>query len=155
MTLHAPDRSAPSRSSPPPARSSKGPLAGLEVLIVDDEGDARELAAMVLTSAGATVHEAHSAPHALEQVQMAGCDVIVSDIGMPGEDGHSLIRNIRRLPGPLGAVRAMALTAFARAEDRHRSLEAGFDLHLAKPVDPATLIAAVTRLAGRDPTLEI
>lgn len=140
------------RPTPP---SSRGPLEGIEVLVVDDESDARELAAMVLTQAGASVREADCATNALEEVQTAPPDVIVSDIGMPGQDGHSLIRTIRSMPRPAGGIRAMALTAFARSEDRHRSLDAGFDMHLVKPIEPFSLVAAVSKLAGRDPTATV
>jgi CheY-like chemotaxis protein len=147
---------------PPPAASSRvaarrsamaRPLAGVRVLVVDDENDARDLAAMVLAQAGAEVTEASSAAEALRALQRQRPHVVVSDIGMPGQDGHTLIRAIRDLPSPLGAVRAMAVTAFARSEDRHRSLDAGFDLHVVKPVDPANLVGSVARLMGRDPTV--
>ncbi len=137
-----------------PRRASMArPLEGVRVLVVDDETDARDLAAMVLAQAGAEVHEASSASEALRILTRHRPDVVVSDIGMPGQDGHSLIRSIRDLPAPLGGIRAMAVTAFARSEDRHRSLDAGFDMHVVKPVDPMNLVGSVARLVGRDPTV--
>lgn len=147
---------------PPPAASGRvaarrpsmsRPLEGVRVLVVDDENDARDLAAMVLAQAGADVTEAGSASEALRMLQRHRFDVVVSDIGMPGQDGHTLIRTIRDLPSPVGGIRAMAVTAFARSEDRHRSLDAGFDLHVVKPVDPTNLVGSVARLVGRDPTV--
>lgn len=129
------------------------PLEGVRVLVVDDENDARDLASMVLAQAGADVSEAASAAEALRVLSRHRVDVVVSDIGMPGQDGHTLIRTIRDLPSPMGGIRAMAVTAFARTEDRHRSLDAGFDLHVVKPVDPTNLVGSVARLVGRDPTV--
>lgn len=149
-----PGMAVPAHRAPPTRRSTVArPLDGVRVLVVDDETDARELAAMVLIAAGAEVQEASSAPEALRSLQRLRPDVMVSDIGMPGQDGHSLMRAIRDLPPPFGAIRAMAVTAFARTEDRHRSLDAGFDIHVVKPVDPTSLVGAVARLVGRDPTV--
>lgn len=172
LDVPAPERSRPRVAGgssvdpevmiPPPAASGRvttrrstmaRPLEGIRVLVVDDENDARDLAAMVLAQAGADVTEAASAAEALRALHRQRPDVVVSDIGMPGQDGHTLIRTIRDLPSPLGAVRAMAVTAFARSEDRHRSLDAGFDLHVVKPVDPTNLVGSVARLMGRDPTV--
>lgn len=144
---------SPGRASGPRRGRVARPLEGVRVLVVDDETDARDLAAMVLTQAGAEVREASSATEALRLLARHRPDVVVSDIGMPGQDGHSLIRTIRDLPSPLGSIRAMAVTAFARSEDRHRSLDAGFDMHVVKPVDPTNLVGSVARLVGRDPTV--
>jgi PAS domain S-box-containing protein len=125
-------------------------LAGLRVLVVDDEADTRELLAAVLTSCGAQVIQAGGAAEAFEQVERARPDVLVSDIGMPEEDGYSLLARIRQLPPERGgAIPAAALTAYARAEDRVRALRSGFQMHVTKPVEPAELITVIANLAGR------
>ncbi len=129
-------------------------LAGVRVLIVDDEPDARELLAAVLELHGADVSLAATADEALDLVAAARPDVIVSDIGMPGTDGYELIRRVRALDGAHGgATPAAALTGFARPEDGRRATASGFDAHLAKPVDAGELVATVHELARRDPTL--
>jgi CheY-like chemotaxis protein len=92
---------------------------------------------------------AASAAEALEAARAGGVDVLLSDIGMPGEDGYALIRAVRALPGDAGRVPAAALTAFARSEDRRRALLAGYQIHLAKPVEAGELIAVVASLANR------
>jgi signal transduction histidine kinase len=120
------------------------PLAGLQVLVVDDENDAREWLVRVLADAGADVRAARSAAEALEVFDRAPPDVLLSDIGMPEVDGYALIRRIRALPEDRGGCTpAVALTAFARADDRQRALNAGYQLHIGKPVDEDELIAAV------------
>jgi PAS domain S-box-containing protein len=125
-------------------------LHGVRVLVVDDEPDARELVQRVLRRCGADVSVAGSAAAAAEALPHVRPDVLLSDIGMPDEDGYSLIRRVRALPPDLGgATPAVALTAFARAEDRDRALDAGFQLHVTKPVEPAALARAVAELAGR------
>jgi signal transduction histidine kinase len=125
-------------------------LAGVRVVVVEDEPDTRELLALALQQCGAEVAAFGSVPEALASFDLAVPDVLLSDIGVPGEDGYSLIRKVRaREPALGGNVPAAALTAYARAEDRLRALEAGYQTHLAKPVDPAELIATVARLAGR------
>ena len=125
-------------------------LAGLHVLVLEDDADSRDLLAMALEQCGAEVSAFGSVPEALAAFDVAVPDVVVSDIGVPFEDGYSFIRKVRsRLPADGGAVPAAALTAYARAEDRKQALEAGFQTHLAKPIDPSELIAAVARLAGR------
>ncbi|HEX4499513.1 MAG TPA: response regulator [Thermoanaerobaculia bacterium] len=125
-------------------------LAGVRVLVVEDETDTRELLVVALQQCGAEVTAFGSVPEALEELDRALPHVLLSDIGVPGEDGYSLIRKVRaRGPGQGGDLPAAALTAYARAEDRQRALDAGYQTHLAKPVDPAELIAAVARLAGR------
>jgi signal transduction histidine kinase/CheY-like chemotaxis protein len=128
----------------------RGGLEGVRVLVVDDEPDARELITFVLENAGAAVRVAESARDALQAVSTFAPQVIVSDIGMPLEDGYSLVRSIRTLPAEeLRNVPAIALTAFARNEDRTRALTAGFNLHMTKPVEPSALVSAVAELAGR------
>jgi PAS domain S-box-containing protein len=125
-------------------------LDGVSILVVDDEPDARDLVATVLKEAGAETREADSASSAIEALDRQVPDVLVSDIGMPREDGYTLLRNLRsRAPDQGGSVPAIALTAFTRREDVDRAMEAGFQLHLAKPVEPADLVAAAHRLAER------
>jgi signal transduction histidine kinase/CheY-like chemotaxis protein len=125
-------------------------LEGLKVLAVDDEPDARELLSIVLTQCGAEVRAVSSAREALNTIQEWAPNVLISDIGIPLEDGYSLIRKIRALPPELGGnVPAAALTAYARSEDRIRALAAGYQTHVAKPVDPSELVAVVASLAGR------
>ena len=123
-------------------------LRGVKVLVVDDERDARELVRRVLTDAGARVFTASSIDEALDAVGRHQPDVMVSDIGLPGQDGYELIRRVRMLGGDR-RVQAVALTAFARLEDRTQAMLAGFQMHLAKPVDPRELIVTVASLAGR------
>ena len=127
-------------------------LRGVRVLVVDDEPDARELVRRLLQECGADVRTAATAEGALAALDGGGggADVIVSDIGMPEVDGYEFIRRVRaRGPRNHGAVPAAALTAFARSEDRTRALIAGYQTHIAKPVEPTELVAAVAALAGR------
>jgi signal transduction histidine kinase/CheY-like chemotaxis protein len=127
-------------------------LGGIRVLVVDDEPDARELVAYVLEDSGADVRLAGSASEALAVLETFVPHVIVSDIGMPEEDGHALIRAIRLLPGAERKnIPAIALTAFVRDQDRTRALVSGFNLHIGKPVEPAALVLAVADLAGNGP----
>ncbi len=124
-------------------------LTGLHVLVLDDEADARELLVTALEHCGARVTAVPSVADALEALDREVPDVLVSDIGVPGEDGYSLIRKIReRSPERGGNVPAAALTAYARTEDRVRALSSGFQTHLAKPIDPAELVATIAALAG-------
>jgi signal transduction histidine kinase/CheY-like chemotaxis protein len=123
-------------------------LEGLRVLVVDDDADARELVQAVLESSGCRVTVAEGADPALDAIAREVPDVLLSDVGMPGRDGYDLIREMRLLsPEKGGSVPAAALTAYARAEDRRRLLDAGFSMHLAKPVEPAELVAVVASLA--------
>jgi PAS domain S-box-containing protein len=123
-------------------------LAGRRILVVDDEADARDLLAEILGQAGADVIVVSSADEALEMLRRWRPDVLVSDIGMPGDDGYVLIRKVRALGPEEGSqVRALALTAYARSEDRVLALEAGFHTHIAKPVDPLELTALIAGLA--------
>jgi signal transduction histidine kinase/ActR/RegA family two-component response regulator len=125
-------------------------LDGLRLLVVDDEVDALDLASEILTAAGATVRTCLSAPEALDLVKQWHPDVLVSDIEMPGEDGYSLIRKIRGLDVQSGArTPAVALTAYGRTEDRVRSLDAGYNMHVPKPVDPRELTMIIASLAAR------
>ncbi len=127
------------------------PLYGLRVLVVDDEPDAREVVAAVLRQSGAEVHSSGSAAEALEQIEAWRPNLLVSDIGMPGEDGYALIKKVRALDAEhRGGIPALALTAYASVEDRLRALSAGFQMHVAKPVDPLQLVEAVASLSGRN-----
>ena len=124
-------------------------LRGVKVLVVDDEADARELVRRVLATAGAEVSTAASAAEALQLIETHPLDVLVSDVGMPGEDGYELIRKVRMLGEGAGRIRAVALTAFARLEDRTKAMLSGYQMHLAKPVDARELIVTVGTLARK------
>jgi CheY-like chemotaxis protein len=124
-------------------------LECVRVLLVEDERDTRELLKTILEECGAAVTETASAAEALAALEGARPDVIVSDIGMPGENGYELIKKIRALPAERGGrVPAVALTAYAGTKDRRRALLAGFHTHLAKPVEPDELLAVVSSLAA-------
>ncbi len=131
-----------------PARWECPPdLLGLRVLVVDDDVDGREVIGMVLEECGAVVSSAASAAEAFATFERERPDVVLSDIGMPGEDGYSLIRRIRaRTAGDGGTTPAASLTAYAAPEDRRRALNAGFNLHVSKPVEPAELVAVIASL---------
>ena len=140
------------RAAPPPVTNFAMPdLGGLRVLVVDDEPDARELIRHVLSECGAAVRVAGDAREALALIEAQLPDVIVSDIGMPEVDGFELLRRARLLMQSKYGRRApaIALTAFARTEDRTRALHAGFLVHVAKPVEPTELAATVASVAGR------
>ncbi|MGE5815098.1 MAG: response regulator, partial [Acidobacteriota bacterium] len=139
------EHAAPEVSRPTPR---DGSLAGISVLVVDDDRSTREVLAEYLSSNGATVHAAPSAVQGLTELEHQHVDVLLADIGMPGEDGYTFIGKVRALGGKIGAVPAVALTAFARDEDRRLALQAGFQLHLTKPIDPPALIATIAALHG-------
>jgi CheY-like chemotaxis protein len=125
---------------------------GIRVVVLDDQPEARALVARVLQDNGATVWVAETANEALALVESKQPDALVSDIGMPGEDGYSLIKRVRALPADRGGnTPAIALTAYARAEDRMKAVLAGFQMHVSKPVEGAELlamVASITRRAG-------
>jgi CheY-like chemotaxis protein len=122
-------------------------LDALRILVVDDSTDGRTLTSLVLTQAGASVKAVASVREALQMLEGEPPDVLVSDIGLPDEDGFGLIRQIRQREAEHGGfLPAVALTGYARAEDRARSLAAGFQAHLPKPVDPAELTAAIATI---------
>jgi signal transduction histidine kinase/CheY-like chemotaxis protein len=131
-----------------PAAAVASPLEGLCVLVVDDEADTRDWIAAVLRRNGAAVRSCGSAAEALRLLDAWEPDILVSDIGMPREDGYSLIRKVRN-SGAGSRVPAVALTAYASAEDRARALEAGFQEHLVKPVEPERLVAAIAGIVER------
>jgi CheY-like chemotaxis protein len=121
------------------------PLRGLRVLVVDDHQDARELAEAVLQSAGALVTTAQSVSEARLAFDKTPVDVLVADIGLPGEDGYDLIRDVRARPDGHSVV-AVALTGYARSEDKDRAIETGFDRHVVKPAEPAALVMMIREL---------
>jgi len=125
-------------------------LTGIKVLVVDDEGDARDLVQRVLSDCNAEVLTAGSATDALLLVENERPNVLVSDIGMPDVDGYELLKRVRTLEQSRGGrIPAIALTAFARSEDRTRALRAGFLVHVSKPVEPSELVATVASVTGR------
>lgn len=150
FTMTLPVRAiAPERTGAEGAEGGAPRLRGLRVLVVDDEPDARELLKEVLIRAGSEVEVAASAAEAFEVVRRSRPDVIVSDIAMPDEDGYSLLRRVRCLPADEGGrTPAVALSAYARLQDRAQARAAGFDEHVAKPADADEVIATVA-LAGR------
>ncbi|MFT3767939.1 MAG: ATP-binding protein [Minicystis sp.] len=138
-----------SATAAPPIPSEPASLRGVRVLVLDDERDTRELVQRLLEEHEAEVDAAASAEQALALLKSHAPDVIVSDIGMPGMDGYALMREVRREGAEKASeVPAVALTAFARAEDRQRALSAGYQAHLAKPIEPAELVATVASLAA-------
>jgi CheY-like chemotaxis protein len=122
-------------------------LQGLDVLLVEDDREAIEMMTLVLEDRGAGVRTAGDYDGALRAVQLRWPDILVSDIGLPGRDGYELVRRVRQMEderkGPRLTI--IALTAFARPEDRQKTLDAGFDLHLAKPLKPHLLLDAIAR----------
>ncbi|WPB77449.1 PAS domain-containing protein [Archangium violaceum] len=137
----------------PPGAETQAPevrLDGVSVLLVEDAPDARELIALMLRERGAVVGTASNALEAMERLRESMPEVLVSDIGLPGEDGHALLRKVRAWAEARDQwVPAIALTAYAGAEDARKAYRAGFQVHLAKPLEPAELVEAVARLAGR------
>jgi CheY-like chemotaxis protein len=153
ITVVHPEQPGKVRPKDPERRQGDDPcgdhhLSGLRVLVVDDEPDARNLMTRVLEDCGAEVKAAGSAAEALDLLGGFKPDILVSDVGMPEQDGYDLMRQVRRR---LSAkeLPAAALTAFARSEDRMRAMRAGFQVHVAKPVDPEELVAVVATLAAR------
>jgi CheY-like chemotaxis protein/anti-sigma regulatory factor (Ser/Thr protein kinase) len=128
-------------------RLQPGPrLAGARVVIVDDDDDARDVLKTILEDAGARVTASSSASEAREILSDAHPDLLIADIGMPEEDGYSLIRSIRGLDTDVSHVPAIALTAHGRPEDVELALRAGFQIHMAKPIDSARLVASAASL---------
>ena len=144
----------PDSVAPAPAytvnASADRSLAGISVLVVDDDLESRELVAAQLRQHDAVVLTADSAAHAFDVLQHERIDVLLADIAMPGEDGYSLVRRLRALqPAAAATIPAAAITALARDDDRRRALQAGFQLHMPKPIEPASLVAAVSELYDR------
>lgn len=135
-----------------PAQESASSLDGLRVLVVDDEPDTLEVVGAALRHAGADVVSAASAAEALRCLRASVPDVLISDLAMPGEDGFDLITKVRALSNESGGrVPAVALSAFTGAEDRHHALDAGFQLYVAKPIEPLELVRLVRRLSATPP----
>jgi signal transduction histidine kinase/DNA-binding response OmpR family regulator len=125
-------------------------LEGLRILIVDDEADARELVSAILTRCGSEVKCCESAGEALEAFRDWKPDLLVSDIGMPNEDGYSLIKKLRKLRSKRAKqIPAVALTAYATKEDKARTLSSGFQMHVAKPIEPESLVMSIAAALGR------
>jgi len=138
-------REGPPTSKPGPESTPR--LDGLRVLVVEDDHDARELVRTVMSDCGAVVTTASDVPEAMAAFERAPPDVLLSDIGLPGDDGYVLIRRIRSLPPERGGrVPAVAMTAYARSDDRVKALSAGFIVHLPKPVEPTELVMVVAAL---------
>jgi PAS domain S-box-containing protein len=147
-----PDRAPYSPPSPLTPDIELRDLSGMKVLVVDDEPDARDLIKRILSDCNASVTTAPSARAALDAFRADPPDVLVSDLGMPGMDGFELLSHVRAFGREAGGdVPAVALTAFARSEDRLRALEAGFAAHISKPVEPSQLIATVAMMSGPKP----
>jgi PAS domain S-box-containing protein len=150
FTVHLPLAMTVREPAAEPTPPASADLNGVAVLVVEDDTETRDLVATVLTACGARVTTAGSADEALQEVGRARPDVVVSDIGMPNGDGYELIRRLRSLdPRDGGATPAAALTAAAATTDRRRALEAGFEVHVAKPFEPAHLARVVATLARR------
>ncbi|WP_433929470.1 PAS domain-containing protein [Sorangium cellulosum] len=157
VTLPAQNALLGARGGPPPAPrpaaledDGSTPLNGLHVLLVEDEPDAREMIAFVLEATGAQVTAAGSTGEAMGLLERLSPDVLVSDIGMPGESGYALIKQVRATGrDEIRGIPAVALTAYARIEDRRRALMAGFQKHVPKPIDPSCLVKVIADLAGR------
>jgi CheY-like chemotaxis protein len=124
------------------------PLEGVRALVVDDEPDARLLIGRLIEERRGSAVLAGTAEEALALLAREPVDIIISDVGMPLMDGYELIRGIRASQAPWARVPAIALTAYARAEDRQRALIAGFQMHLSKPVEPRELIAGIASLVN-------
>jgi len=134
----------------PSFTTARNPLTGLRILVVDDEADIRDYVTTVLEEYGAQVQETASVDAALIAIETSPPDILVSDIGMPQQDGYSLIQKIRTLTSECGRnIPAIALTAYARDEDRQRALAAGFQLYATKPIEPVKLVVAIAKLVGR------
>ncbi|TZF91495.1 hybrid sensor histidine kinase/response regulator [Cognatilysobacter lacus] len=146
----ADDRRAHERAAVAPAAPTADALAGCHIALVEDDADSRAMLAAVLEAHGARVTACASAVAALEVMNASGPGLVISDIGMPGMDGYAFIRALREAEQAAGrdAVPAVALTAYARAEDRMQALAHGFQMHVAKPVQPSELVAVAQSLCG-------
>jgi CheY-like chemotaxis protein len=142
---------APARLDDPDRAAASRRLENVDVLVVDDDAETREVLKVALGFEGARVTTAPSVADAVEAIERRWPDVLVSDIGMPGEDGYDLIRRVRRLETAQGRhLPAIALTAYAAAEDRRRTLHAGYDRHVAKPVEAAAVAPLIASLLPRE-----
>jgi CheY-like chemotaxis protein len=136
---------------PTPSADALPRLDGLHALIVEDESDTSDLLVHLLAGYGARVTAVASTTEALAELEQDRPDVLIGDIGLPTQDGYALIRKVRALPPERGGrTPAVALTAFASADDRRRALEAGYQAHVAKPFEPELLVTLVAQLADPD-----
>ncbi len=142
---------APPASERRIASSDQSGLNGLRLLLVEDDFDSSEVVSAILQDWGILVTSANSAEAALEVLGRQPIDVILSDVGLPGQDGYAFIRAVRSVPA-LVTIPAAALTAYAHSEDRRRALDAGFQVHLRKPFDQNELFTVIRDLAKRSPT---
>jgi len=149
MAKPEPRRVHPTAPSAVPIEAGLTDLSGLKVLFVDDEPDARGLVKRLLDECGADVTTADSATQALDLIDDCQPDVLISDIGMPEVDGYEFLRKLRMRSNRSSQVPAIALTAFARSEDRTRALRAGYINHVSKPIEPSELLATIAVVAGR------
>ena len=148
--LEADDPSLPPGPPPPEGFAPAPELSRLHLLVVDDDDDTRALLRMMLEQFGARVTTVDSAVAALRALGESRFDVLVSDVSMPGADGYQLVRELRASGGPSAKVAAVALTANARPEDRALALAAGYDVHVAKPIEPRQLAGVLERLGRRN-----
>lgn len=155
FVLHLPREPRPTPPAAPQARVDAMPLArpeltGLRLLLVEDHEDTRELLRVLLEEQGAQLRAVSSVAEAFDCFREWRPDLLISDLGLPGEDGYALLQRIRALPVDEGGFTpAIALTAYARAEDRDRALRAGFDLYVPKPIEEAELLSVVAAAAER------
>jgi len=133
-----------------PADDARDRLAGVRILLVEDDAESRETLSALLSQSGATVTACRTASDGFDAAKSKAFDLLVSDIGLPGEDGYSFMRRVRALPrGENGAIVAVAISAYAGHAERLRSVDAGFDAHIAKPFRPAELTTLLHGLQGR------
>jgi CheY-like chemotaxis protein len=150
-TERLPERREHPRTEKTSALSGLADLTGVRVLAIDDEQDALNLLHSVLEAAGAQVTSLPTAVGALDQLPELRPDALVVDLGMPDMDGFDFITRVRASSNPeVRTIPAAALTAFARSEDRTKALRTGFEMHLAKPIDPGELAASVATLVRRN-----
>jgi PAS domain S-box-containing protein len=155
FTVQLPLMPSPVRGDEKDEPSTIANLCGLRVLAVDDDKDIRELLEFILQQAGAEVRVVASATEALQQLEAFSPKVLISDVGMPDTDGYMLIRQIRTLAPEQGKIPAIALTAYAGEIDQQQALAAGFQMHLAKPIEPEKLIGVITNLLKENSIVEL
>ena len=150
-TIHATDGEFLSAESDVQQLNSAKIFDGVRILVVDDEADSRDLISTILTRCGSEVRCSESAAEAIRAFAEWGPDLLLSDIGMPNEDGYSLIKKVRKLRSKRAKqIPAIALTAYATDEDRSQALAAGFQIHLAKPVEPKSLLTSIAAALGSE-----